>query len=645
MCHRLKILPIIGIELHLAAPCINTTTHMYEIEVDHTRLPSDALAVQTRSRFLQARAITHIGHVAWEEHCTECAYPQCYATCDFYRPRNDRHCRRTVDGFSPVAATSILAGPIVRIGFRRWRNLTAHCHLALRHVDTVEGTERRLNALALAAAKAPRLGTAVGWPGLPSRLVRLLKRRSVTAAPRASEDTREPTSFSMDVFNPSSRAVELSLDIAAHNQGVQWIPYRKLLRIEAGFHRVLIPFEEIRPRLGGAREAAVRINPNIVEAADEGAALFFGLMSFVHEPGLPLLPAEAAKKVKVTVWDLDNTIWDGTLIEDGPGRVALKPGIREVIAELDRRGIVNSVASKNDERTALAELERLGLREFFVFPEIGWGPKSDALRRISRSFNVGEDTIAFIDDQPFEREEVRAANPMLRIFTHDQYLELPGREEFDVPVTDEARARRLFYRNQEVRQIALEHSGSDYLAFLRQSNIRVHIAPASTDLLDRIHELVQRTNQMNFSGNRYAKPDLLALLANQELDCYVADAQDNYGKCGHIGWAVVRVGSVPRVIDLAFSCRVQAKHVEHAVITFLMRRYASHGASEIEFVYRLTEKNRQIGQVFSDLGCTERSRNGDDFLYRRGIADALPEDSIVSVHFTGAPPPVISPPT
>jgi hypothetical protein len=70
-----------------------------------------------------------------------------------------------------------------------------------------------------------------------------------------------------------------------------------------------------------------------------------------------------------------------------------------------------SIASKNNEADALAELERFGLREYFVFPAIGWGPKSDSIRRIKQAFNVGEDTIAFIDYQPFEREEVLTRNP------------------------------------------------------------------------------------------------------------------------------------------------------------------------------------------------------------------------------------------
>jgi FkbH-like protein len=612
---------------------------MYEIEVDHIRLASGALPPDVRGRFLEPRHATHLGHIKWEEHCTECAYPQCYTTCDLYSPRNDGNCRRTIDGFSPVMDTAVLGGHVVRVKFKRWANLTAHCHLTLLPVSIVERTERRLNMLSRAAASLPTLGASIGRTGLPSRIVRRLKNRSVDAEP-SSEAGCEPNCFVIEVYNPSQRTVELSLDIAARGKGVQLMPFKRLLKIAHGFQRVRIPFEEIRPSLGEAREANLGVNPNILHAEEEGLTLFFGLMNFAFDPSLGAVKTPDEKKVKVMVWDLDNTVWNGTLIEDGIGNVTLKPGVLEVIQALDRRGIVNSVASKNHENVALEQLERFGLREYFVFPMIGWGPKSDAVRRITRSFNVGEDTIAFIDDQPFEREEVRAGNPKVRVFRHDQYTELLERAEFDVPVTDEARGRRLFYQNEEVRQQVLEESNGDYLAFLKQSDIRVRIETASVDQLDRIHELVQRTNQMNFSGNRYSKQDLLATLASAERECYLIEAEDNYGKYGYIGFVVVKPGSVPRVVDLAFSCRVQSKRVEHAVLIFLMGLYADRGASDFEVGYHATDRNAQVAQVFPDLGFAEAFRKESDFVYRRSIAGDLPENSVITVHFSAPVEPV-----
>src|SRR5690242_17218538 len=105
--------------------------------------------------------------------------------------------------------------------------------------------------------------------------------------------------------------------------------------------------------------------------------------------------------VKCLVWDLDNTLWQGTLLEDD--EVRLSGEVREVITTLDSRGILQSVASKNDFDHAWERLERLGVAEYFVHPRIGWGPKSEAVIGIAADLNFALGTIAFVDDLAAER--------------------------------------------------------------------------------------------------------------------------------------------------------------------------------------------------------------------------------------------------
>lgn len=102
--------------------------------------------------------------------------------------------------------------------------------------------------------------------------------------------------------------------------------------------------------------------------------------------------------VKCLVWDLDNTLWQGTLLEDED--VVLSEAVREVVAGLDARGVLQSVCSRNDHDLAWARLEALGVADYFVVPEIGWGRKSDAVRRITEQLGFAPGTVAFIDDQP-----------------------------------------------------------------------------------------------------------------------------------------------------------------------------------------------------------------------------------------------------
>src|SRR5437773_2649981 len=116
-------------------------------------------------------------------------------------------------------------------------------------------------------------------------------------------------------------------------------------------------------------------------------------------------------KIKCVVWDLDNTLWNGTLLEGDD--VRLRDRVEEIIQALDARGILHSIASRNHAETALARLRELGLEEYFLYPQINWGSKAACIRAIGESLNIGLDTICFIDDQPFEIEEVKATLPQV----------------------------------------------------------------------------------------------------------------------------------------------------------------------------------------------------------------------------------------
>ena len=115
------------------------------------------------------------------------------------------------------------------------------------------------------------------------------------------------------------------------------------------------------------------------------------------------------KTIKCLVWDLDNTLWDGILLEDID--VRLKENAVSTIKTMDERGILQSVASKNDHDLAVRKLTEVGLLEYFIYPQINWNSKVESIRQIARNLNIGTDTIAFIDDQPGELDEVGFSLP------------------------------------------------------------------------------------------------------------------------------------------------------------------------------------------------------------------------------------------
>jgi FkbH-like protein len=346
----------------------------------------------------------------------------------------------------------------------------------------------------------------------------------------------------------------------------------------------------------------IELVPNETE---EGTTLYFGAMDFVIDrafsaAGEPKRPKSKSRICKCVVWDLDNTLWDGILLENGPDNVRLKPEILHILKQLDERGILLSIVSKNNSEDALAVLRHFGIEDYFLYPQISWAPKSQGIRALAANLNIGLDSLLFIDDSPFEREEVASVCPSVMIEDAAAYLAILDRTDCQTPVTEESKKRRFFYREQQVREHAQEEFGGDYFTFLRECNMRLTIRTLQANNLERVHELTQRTNQMNFSGNRYTRERLRELMGEAEIDTYVIDCEDRFGGYGTVGFCTVNRPQV-RMTDLMFSCRVQAKRVEHAVLNHLLRHYRETGA-EFRADYRQTDKNAKTGKVFEEVG-------------------------------------------
>lgn len=265
--------------------------------------------------------------------------------------------------------------------------------------------------------------------------------------------------------------------------------------------------------------------------------------------------------IKCLAWDLDGTLWRGTLAEDGEEGLTLNAKAVDIVRELDRRGIVNSISSRNDPAEALAALKKFGIEEYFVFPQIGWGPKSEGVRNLAKEMNVGLDAIAFIDDREEMRGEVRTNAPEVRVFAAEEMEGLLARPEFNPPVSAESGSRRASYRAEMVRRGAAKAFGGDDAAFLAASGLQFELLPVEGDAVARCRELVQRTNQLNLTGRRYDEAGFAALL--RDADCRAVRVWDRYGNYGIVGFVAMKGA---HIVELCFSCRVAEKGIEKRVL-------------------------------------------------------------------------------
>lgn len=310
------------------------------------------------------------------------------------------------------------------------------------------------------------------------------------------------------------------------------------------------------------------------------------------------------KKIKCVVWDLDHTVWSGILLEGG--ELALRPGVREMIEALDQRGILQSVASRNESGPAREQLKRFGLEPYFLHPQINWDPKSESVKRIAERLNLGIDTFAFIDDQIFERDEVRFSMPEVRTYDAAEIARLRDDPDF-IPgvITEDARRRREMYQADMVRQDEEAHFKGPNDAFLATLAMEFSVAPAEPADLPRVEELVARTNQLNTTGRIYSYEELAALRESPDHELLVAELSDKHGPYGKIGVVLLHRAEGRWTIKLLLmSCRVMSRGVGGALIT-LLRREARAAGVRLFADFHATDRNRMMYITYKFAGFSD----------------------------------------
>ncbi len=565
---------------------------MYESETNRLVESTESIPEAVRRQWKSlSEGVTHKSVHSWGEHCVECAAPKCYETCDLYEKREgDWLCRRFVGGMVRIPNVGLVTPWIYRIHFKKWAKLLAEGSTSLVTLENANRFELINQVLGGGISRLPDL---LKKPVLLPWRYRSLRHKAI----RKISTQTTADYFLLEIYNPGDDSVRITLYM--RSKGAQNLTIFALpLVINPGLQRVRVPCNTIRKQLDLNLPFELEISPSESVATP---ILYFGAMDFVKDTSY-VSPARMGS-CKCVVWDLDHTIWNGTLIEDGVAKLEIKTGVKEIIQELDKRGILNSIASKNNHDDVIPALRKFGIEEYFVKPQISWNPKGLSIKKIASELNIGLDTLLFIDDSPFERDEVAQTTPEVTIIDATDAISLPWMEETQCSISPESSSRRQYYIQQGTREAAMEQNQDNYESFLRDCNMRMKVMPVTMDLLPRVHELAQRTNQMNFSGNRYSLDKLQDIVEDNEMDCFAIDVEDRYGSYGVVGFAVMD-RSQNTLMDLAFSCRVQAKRVEHAFLSYLLTKYPQRPFTAF---WKKTERNAPSGRVFEELGFVEDS--------------------------------------
>jgi FkbH-like protein len=335
----------------------------------------------------------------------------------------------------------------------------------------------------------------------------------------------------------------------------------------------------------------------------------------------------SGRTAKCLVVDLDNTLWGGIIGEDGMAGIKVSaeyPGaafqaLHRALLDLSRRGILLAICSKNNLDDAMEALEKhpgmLVRAKDFAAMRVNWGDKTQNLGEIAEELNIGVDSLAFLDDNPFEREQVRAALPEITV------IDISGNPmEFAAAVRDcpvferltlsaEDQQRTAMYAEQRQRAGAEQsfQTKEDFFRYLEQT---ADLEPVTDLTLARVAQLTQKTNQFNVTTHRYSDQQIAEMSKQRGWNIFSIRVRDRFGDHGLVGVAITHDEAEQCEIDtFLLSCRVIGRTVETALLAHLAKSAAERGCQRLIGWFLPTKKNAPARDFYRQHGFAEQRKD------------------------------------
>ncbi len=511
----------------------------------------------------------------WEEHCLECAPPVCYTSCLNFKERFDGRCRRLTRGFQ--------SGPNgVRCRFEPWGKIESFYYPCMLSPFWYGIAEQLTSVITCLSSVLLGKSRKISGASLIKRILRHLP-----------AIRQQPDAFLLQCQSLASEEVRLLARMSKDGKNF----WEHAFILVPGNNFFQIPMTQICFP-SNHHDVLVSLFPE----GNQSVELEIQLLDFIKICSCNV--EKALPPVKCIAWDLDNTLWEGVLIEDGLNKLRLDHRLIQIIKNLDEKGVLHSIISKNTEADAIAALKHFEIDEYFVRPVINWGAKSENIKQLAKELNIGIDSIILVDDNIREREEVSTALPEVRCYSEVDALQFEAMTCFQLPITEMSKKRRFSYQAENKRREFHAKFADNYDEYIKSLEMQIKIfMPISEQEQLRCFELLQRSNQLNLSTYRYQADEFKDFLNQKDSLSFAFSCQDKFGDYGLVGFIslVQDNAHAIRIKDFVVSCRIAQKKVELCVIETLAQYLYKQGYQQVLATLRKTKKNTPLTQVFLEM--------------------------------------------
>lgn len=344
----------------------------------------------------------------------------------------------------------------------------------------------------------------------------------------------------------------------------------------------------------------------------------------VAKQTIDVIKAMKGKIKKCVILDLDNTLWGGVIGDDGLeniqiGELGLGHAFSEFqmwLKELQKRGIILTVCSKNEEATAkepfLNHPEMVLRMEDIAMFVANWEDKASNIKTIQHTLNIGMDSIVFLDDNPFERNLVKSMIPDITVpdLPEDpsQYLKyIKSLNLFETAAYSETDKNRTKQYQEEIGRVNLQKQFSSYSEYLESLEMVAEAKPFDKFHFSRIAQLTQRSNQFNLRTVRYTEQEIEQLANEREHLTLYFTLKDKFGDYGLI--SVVVMDKQPEntlfISEWLMSCRVLKRGMEEFILDEIIRTAEENGFKKVIGEYIRTPKNNMVSELYKKMGFHE----------------------------------------
>ncbi|MCM8542898.1 MAG: HAD-IIIC family phosphatase [Lentisphaeraceae bacterium] len=348
----------------------------------------------------------------------------------------------------------------------------------------------------------------------------------------------------------------------------------------------------------------------------------------------PVFSSLAGKSRKALIFDCDNTLWKGTLGEDGFDGIEMSSAnrgrafeeIQYMARSLSQKGVLIGLCSKNNYADVDEVLDKhpdiILKQSDIAIKKVNWEDKADNLLAISKELNIGLDSLVFIDDSNFEIENIKSRLPEVHVVKVPKNL-----HEYPVLFKD---VSSLFYNHSSSDEDALKtqmykiegqrkesqasfQNVSDYLQSLE---LKLTIFIDNNQQVARLSQLTQKTNQFNMTTRRYSEAEISTFVSSPDHRIYSFVLEDKFGSYGLTGMAIVEIKGKQAVVDtFLMSCRVIGRNIEFNFFDFVFQDMLRLNIEEMTASYTKTPKNSQVAKLWDEFGFILKD-DGDEKVYR-----------------------------